>query len=192
MIAISILLNTYGCEKSKLQQKTGWTTDDYISWFYKSNPITDKTYGIYKDGKEVLLEEEKGLNCALSSMEDVKWFYPRYVWEWEIKLPPYNELPKPVQILIDELKQEDVGKKIIDIFPFVEDRLAICAMKNKKIVSKELLPIYLKKLSEDKLILTIRSSNFLLSINDETQGLCGDVVVLYLPEGSKPNICRHR
>ena len=61
--------------------------------------------------------------------------------------------------------------------------------------SSSTLPIledFLFELSEDKLKLSIRSSHFLLSISDETKGTYEDVVVLYLPKGSKLNICEYK
>ena len=187
LFTIGILWNVSGCGEREIAKKPNMEVDNGTAWLLNA-PIKCHLLAIHKNGT---MTSSNSVNCVLESMDDVPWLYPRYCYEWEIDLSTVDNIPANIRETLDTIAQDDVDKLISEILNMKNEPMAICAIKNKIKISKEPLPIFLKKLSKDRLILTVRSSPFLLSNSEDSRGLCEDVVVLYLPFGSKPSYCKN-
>lgn len=194
---------------------TGWTIDQFIEWAYDVEPVVahrrwklwkegfettlvpdpvegPKIRKVWKDMRKELMDSNEPFQIGIiNDANDIPWQEPLYKYEWDFKLPsPYEKLPEPVRKVIDSVNQESVGNNIGEILPYAARPVAICALKEGKPVSSEALEARLLNLSDDKLKFTIETEPFILSDNPDFTGKIGNKMLLYVPTGTKVNICK--
>ena len=152
---------------------------------------------VWKEGGKELMDPNEPFLCGIvNDANDVPFLASlMYKYEWDFRLPaPYEKLPEPVRKVIDSVNQADVGKNIGGLLPYAAEPVAICALKEGKVITSEAVEVRLLSLSDDKLEFAVETEPFILSDNPDVKGRIGNVTVLYVdpykPPPSEVNICK--
>ena len=173
-------------------EATGWTIEQFIVWANENEPVKEhKLWKIWQDGRKELMDpnEEDFHYGVRIDANDVSFAYPMYGYGWKIVLS--KDLPEPVIKVLEHISFQHAGKYSGEFLPIAKP-VAICALKNGKVVSSEDVEVKLISLSDNKLSFSVETEPFILSMVSEVRGKINGKMVLYVPKDCEVGICKPR